>query len=277
MNNLKEIIKKSIPFELGKKLRGSYQKYLAFKYRGDNYYCPYCRNSFEKMLPDGFDLEVNKKYNIIGSGYRDNCTCPRCYSKDRDRLIYLYLESQTNVLTDANKILHIAPETWMKELFLRNKKIDYTYGVKGAKQMGYYYDRFTKELDITKLNMANELYDIVICNHVLEHIPNDQDAINEIYRVLKPGGWAILQVPISSTLETTYEDPTIKSEKDRAQHFGQFDHVRIYGKDYFKRLEMAGFKASRLNPVKDKWEIKDLAKYAINPQEDLFIAHKNNN
>lgn len=274
MSNLKEFIKKNIPFGLGKKLRGSYQKYLAFKYRGDKYYCPYCQYSFKKMLPDGFDLEVNKTYQIIGSGYRDNCTCPRCYSKDRDRLIYLYLDTQTKALTHANKILHIAPETWLKELFLRNKKNDYTYGVKGAKQMGYYYDRLTKELDITKLNMEDNTFDIVICNHVLEHIPNDQDAINEIYRVLKPGGWALLQVPISATLEKTYEDFTINTNKEREKHFGQFDHVRIYGRDYFTRLELAGFKVDEANPISGKWGIKGLEKYAINPQEDLFIAHK---
>ena len=271
---IRKLSKKIIPFWLGKKLRGTYQKILGFYYKGDKYYCPYCEHSFTKMLPDGFKLDVIEEKKIIGSGYRENCTCPRCFSKDRDRLIYLYLKNKTDIFIAHHKVLHIAPEAWLKELFLRNPDIDYTSGVKKVTKMGYYYDRMIRELDITNLEMKDNLYDVVICNHVLEHIIDDELAISEIYRVLKPGGWAILQVPISAILEKTYEDNSILSKRSREKHFGQFDHVRIYGQDYPKRLEKAGFKVERANPINDSWYIENISKYALNTDEDLFIAHK---
>jgi predicted SAM-dependent methyltransferase len=108
---------------------------------------------------------------------------------------------------------------------------------------------------------------------VLEHIPNDYDAIGEIHRILKPGGWAILQVPVSRVLETTYEDPSITEPDRREEAFGQFDHVRIYGQDYRTRLEKAGFMVKTYNPTKEKWKT-NLNQYAINPLEDLYVAYK---
>ena len=274
MSLIRKLSKKVVPFWLGKKLRGAYQKYLGFKYKGDKYYCPYCEHSFKKMLPDGFKLDVIEEKQIIGSGYRDNCTCPRCFSKDRDRLIYLYINNETEILSQPTKLLHIAPEAWLKELFIRTPHLEYTCGVKGASKMTYYYDRMTRELDITNLEMRDHLYDVIICNHVLEHISDDAQAISEIYRVLKPGGWAILQVPYSALLHETYEDPSIISKHGREKHFGQFDHVRIYGLDYLQRLEKAGFKAEQYNPKNSEIKIENLEKYALNELEELFVVRK---
>ncbi|NPD86273.1 class I SAM-dependent methyltransferase [Lentimicrobium sp. L6] len=274
MGFLRRVSKKVIPFWMGQKLRGAYQKSLGLYYRGNQFYCPFCGYSFSKMLEDGFDLPVIIEKEIIGSGRRENCTCPRCFSKDRDRLIYLYLENKTQVFFEPNKILHIAPEAWLKEMFRKLPNIDYTCGVKEVEGMGYYYDRMTRELDITNLEMKDNLYDIVICNHVLEHIYDDDIAMSEIYRVLKPGGWAILQVPISPIIEESIEDQDVISKKGREKHFGQFDHVRIYGQDYFKRLQKVGFETQRLHPVKDNWNIANLKKYALNNKEELFIATK---
>lgn len=267
-------IKRLIPFWLGKKIRGTYQKVLGIIYKGKNYHCPYCHHTFKKMLPDGEQLNVISKYQIIGGGYRENCTCPRCYSKDRDRLIHLYLEKRTSVFTIPHRVLHIAPEAWLKELFQSLKHIHYTNGVKDAESMGYYYDRRTRDLDITDLEMKDNFYDIVVCNHVMEHIPNDIKAMKEIFRVLKPGGWAILQVPYSPVLEKTFEDDSIVAPDQRAEFFGQFDHVRIYGKDYIQRLELAGYKVELFNPKNEIWGQEYITKYALNPKEDLFIAHK---
>lgn len=274
MGFLRRVSKKVIPFWMGQKIRGAYQKSLGLYYRGNQYYCPYCGYSFSKMLEDGFDIPVLIEKEIIGSGRRENCTCPRCFSKDRDRLIYLYLENKTDVFFEPKKILHIAPEAWLKEMFKKLPNIDYTSGVKEAEGMGYYYDRMTRELDITNLEMKDNLYDIVICNHVLEHIQDDKLAMSEIFRVLKPGGWAILQVPISPILEESIEDQDVISKKGRERHFGQFDHVRIYGQDYFKRLEEVGFETQKLHPVKGSWNIANLKKYALNDKEELFIATK---
>lgn len=267
-------IKRLIPFWLGKKIRGTYQKFLGFLYKGKNYYCPYCQHSFSKMMADGEHLDVISKYQIIGSGYRENCTCPRCYSKDRDRLIHLYLEKKTRIFTDAHRVLHIAPEAWLKELFQSLPHIHYTNGVKDGENMAYYYDRMTRYLDITDLEMKDDFYDTIVCNHVLEHIPDDITAMKEIFRVLKPGGWAILQVPYSAILDQTYEDSSIVSPADREKYFGQFDHVRIYGNDYVQRLHSSGFMVEQFNPVNEIWGKEYVSKYALNPKENLFIAHK---
>ena len=104
--------------------------------------------------------------------------------------------------------------------------------------------------DIQNLPFKDNLFDIVICSHVLEHIPNDQKGMMEIFRVLKKDGWAILQVPLNEDLEVTYEDPSITSPLERLKHFGQEDHVRIYGRDYYKRLEQAGFDVKKDNFAK---------------------------
>jgi SAM-dependent methyltransferase len=275
MGYIRRISKKIIPFWLGQKMRGAYQKVLGQVYKGKDYYCPFCKHSFSKMLPDGFDLPVIKEKQIIGSGRRENCTCPRCFSKDRDRLIYLYLENKTDIFEGhPYKLLHIAPEAWMKELFQSLPHIDYTNGVKEIASMGYYYDRMTREIDITNIEMKDNLYDIIICNHVLEHVTDDIQAMKELFRVLKPGGWAILQVPFSPILEKSYEDYDIISKEGREKYFGQFDHVRIYGQDYFNRLESVGFKVEKHHPLKDKWNIPNIEKYALNNKEELIIAKK---
>jgi ubiquinone/menaquinone biosynthesis C-methylase UbiE len=118
-------------------------------------------------------------------------------------------------------------------------------------------------------------FDVVICNHVLEHIDDDAKAISEIYRVTIVGGLAILQVPISNQLEVTYEDAAIKGKKQREKHFGQFDHVRIYGKDYKSRLENAGFMVQTYSPLEEKSNKATLNKFALNTDEKLYVAHKN--
>ncbi len=274
MNTWKQNTKRLIPFWLGKKLRGTYQKFLGVVYIGNTYYCPYCQHSFRKMLADGEKLSVIDKYQIIGSGFRENCTCPRCYAKDRDRLIYLYLKKNAAIFDQSLRLLHIAPEAWLKELFQALPNVHYTNGVKDAESMGYYYDRRTRDLDITDLEMKDNFYDVVICNHVLEHIIDDRKAMQEIFRVLKPGGWAILQIPYSGVLENTFEDESILSPTERKMAFGQFDHVRIYGKDYSDRLTKAGFRVERYNPKNESLEPDSLLKYALNKDEDLFIAHK---
>jgi len=263
--------KKLIPYWLGEKLRGGWQKYLSLKYKGTDYHCPYCGNSFKKFLPGGFDLPILKEKLIIGGGYRDNLLCPRCFSVDRDRLIYLYLKERTNIFSAPLKILHIAPEGCIRSLLMSLPNIEYDSGVKYYE--GYYYDRKVKLLDVTDLPFEPESFDVVICNHVLEHIHDDKKALEEIHRILKPNGWAILQVPISEKLEKTEYDPSISSSEEREKIYGQHDHVRIYGQDYPKVLERNGFKVVQFSPF-DHSRHEDLKKHALNPKEILFVAYK---
>jgi len=264
-------VKKFIPFWLAKKLRGAYQKASALILRGDAYYCPYCRNSFRKFRPGGIDLPVIYEKQVIGAGYRLNNVCPRCYSLDRDRLVYLFLDQKTNIFSAPMKVLHVAPESCLRSILSQLPNITYDVGMKYRE--GFYYDRITNIIDITDLKFEDEIFDVIICNHVLEHVKDDLKAIGEFYRILKPGGWAILQVPISKISDTTFEDNSVVTPEQREKVFGQYDHVRIYGQDYPRRLENRGFTVKRHNPYKDQWPV-ELDKYAINPEEDLFIAYK---
>ncbi|MCF8302751.1 MAG: methyltransferase domain-containing protein [Bacteroidales bacterium] len=246
---------------------------MGFYYRGNNVYCPYCGQSFKRMLPGGMEYKVIEERDIVGGGYRDNIVCPRCYSTDRDRLIYLYLNHKTSVFSQPIKLLHIAPEGPVRALLRKYNNIEYYTGDKFTEGYNdYYYDRDIIQMDITDIQYEDESFDAIICNHVLEHILNDRLAMSEIYRVMKPGGWAVLQVPIARSLEKGLEIET-KSNKEREDLFGQFDHVRLYGLDYPKRLEQAGFKVNILNPAREQWPF-DLKKYAINEEENLYVAQK---
>jgi len=269
---MKSSLKKIIPFKMGQKLRGLWQKTQSFFLKGSNYYCPYCNNNYRKFLKGGFDLPVLKEKQIIGSGRRDNCVCPRCYSTDRDRLLYLFLKHKTNIFKEKTKVLHIAPSGSLKALLSSKNNIEYYEGIKHHD--GFYYSKETQILDITDIPYKNEDFDVVICNHVLEHVIDDKKAMAEIYRVLKPGGWSILQVPISKILKKTFEDNTITNPKEREKYFGQFDHVRIYGQDYPDRLSEVGLNVEIIDIFAEKIEGIDITKLALNPEEKIFIGNK---
>ncbi len=270
---MRTLVKKIVPFSVGVKIRGGIQKFLGYYYRGDKYECPFCGEQFRQMLDGGIDLPANKEKQIVGSGRRKNIVCPRCYSTDRDRLICFFLKNETQVFTQPCRVLHIAPEGSISHLLKQQNNVSYVSGDKFEKgYRGYYYDRMTKQLDVTNLPFESNSFDGVICNHVLEHVPDDRAAIREIYRVLKKGGWAILQVPVSLTLDFTYE-PTTYSPEERSKLFGQYDHLRIYGQDYPKRLEETGFRVEIHNPQRHRWEL-DIQRYAINPKEDVYFAIK---
>ncbi|MCK9224721.1 MAG: class I SAM-dependent methyltransferase [Candidatus Muirbacterium halophilum] len=201
---------------------------------GKNYFCPFCNKTSRKMLPTGVKSEFFKKYNVIGGGYRENALCPHCGSFDRERLLYLFLKENTSIFTDKNSVLHMAPEKRLTEILKQNRQIEY-----------YTCDLYSQDvmynMDITDLKFEDNKFDIIICNHVLEHIDNDIKAMKELYRVLKKDGKAILQVPLALNIQNTYEDRSVIDEDERENKFGQKDHVRIYGMDYMDRLRSVGF------------------------------------
>ncbi len=265
-------IKKYIPPVAGRLLKSSYLTLRGLYYRGNHYTCPICGHSFRKMLPGGFDLPVIKEKHIVGAGRRDNDICPFCQSTDRDRLIYLYLKYELGFFEHPYSLLHIAPEPALYQVFNKAKNIDYHPATKYAE--GFYYSSKVKTADLLDLHFEEFSFDWVMCNHVLEHIPDDRRALHEIFRVLKPGGKALLQVPYSLQLEKTFEDSSITSEADRKKYFGQFDHVRIYGRDYTDRLAKAGFIVHQINQKKHFKNIKIPDKFAVNPEELLFVCEK---
>ncbi|MBN2638073.1 MAG: methyltransferase domain-containing protein [Bacteroidales bacterium] len=266
INRLKNIT----PPVIGNLIKKTWLRLRGLYYTGDKFECPVCEHKFRTFLPGGFDLPVILEKQIIGGGYRKNDICPLCQSTDRDRLIYVFLKNKTNLLITQNMLLHVAPEPTLYKRFKRNKNIQYFPVTKY--QEGLYYENKLPSADLLDLSFEGETFDWVICNHVLEHIEDDAKAMSEIYRVLKPGGKALLQVPISFILDKTYENPEITTKEGREVHFGQFDHVRIYGNDYVQRLATAGFLVEVIEQEKELSTIQNLKKFALNPKEKLFLC-----
>ncbi len=269
---MKRLITKILPENISRLIKKIYLSIRGLYYYGYSYHCQICDHHFRAMLPGGFDLDVIRQKEIIGAGRRNNNICPYCQSTDRDRLVYRYLSQETDILTKKMRILHVSPEPALYNNLKNRSNIVYVTGTKYSE--GIYYHKYIKSIDLLALPFADGEFDIVICNHVLEHIEDDAKAISEIYRVLIDGGLAILQVPISNLLEVTYEDSSVTSKKGREKHFGQFDHLRIYGKDYSNRLENAGFKVQKYSPFSDEYYEKVLMQFALNKKEKLFVAHK---
>jgi SAM-dependent methyltransferase len=241
-------------------------------YFGNRYECPVCKNHFRKLIPGGFNVEIIRELEIIGAGYRLNNVCPYCLSTDRDRLVYLYLDKVAYLFNKKSELLHIGPEPSLYRIFKKNSNLGYTYATKYEE--GTYYPKDIAFFDLLSVPYADNRFDVIVCNHVLEHIEDDTQAIRELFRVLKPGGYAILQVPVSYKIEKTIEDFSIVDPKERHETYGQFDHVRIYGPDYQKRLKKAGFEVEITSPFRQDWKIGNLTKYALNQKEHLFVAHK---
>jgi SAM-dependent methyltransferase len=264
-------LKKIIPRHFGYYLR-QWRLYMrGLANRGNAYYCPLCNQSYRKMFDGGFDLPVIKKMQIIGAGRRKSVICPGCNSTDRDRLLYLYINQHIEAAKTL-RILHIAPEPALAPYLQKLAPENYVAGVKYHE--GFYYSKNIKLFDIKDIPYDNDSFDLILCNHVMEHIDNDSKAMQELSRVLAPGGKAILQVPWSPLLEKTIEDPSITNTAKREELFGQFDHVRLYGKDYPERLRNAGFKVHIIDPKILTNENIQAKYFAINLNEVIFVGEK---
>ncbi|MBC8297813.1 MAG: class I SAM-dependent methyltransferase [Pelagibacterales bacterium] len=227
---------------------------LKIVYSGNKYIDPIDGRGYSKFLSYGYGK------------LRKNALSPGTLSLERHRLLWLYLNNSTNLLNSKLKVLHIAPEQIFYRKFKKNIYWDYTtFDLKSplADVKG----------DITNMSFNNDTFDLIICNHVLEHIIDDNSAMSEIYRVLKKDGIGILQVPIDKSLEKTYEDKTLVSKKQRAKHFGQYDHVRIYAMDYKDRLENNGFIVNLLDYTNEIQEDL-LSKYGLIKGELIPIVKK---
>ncbi|MCK5824448.1 MAG: methyltransferase domain-containing protein [Ichthyobacteriaceae bacterium] len=224
-------------------------------YKGSKFEDPIDGNKYRKLLPYGY-----------GDSQRENALAPGSLSLERHRLLWLYLKNETNFFTENKKMLHIAPEQCFVDTFRKLKNIDYTTADIESPLADVL-------MDVQKIPFEENTFDVIFCNHVLEHVDDDDKAMKELYRVLKPGGLGIFQVPQNVDLEKTYEDSSITSPEDRTKHFGQYDHLRIYGMDYFSKLKNAGFK---VNPITyaNKFTPEKVKSYALVVNEILPICSK---
>lgn len=235
-----------------------WSKFLAplvdILFRGNDFTDPINGKSYRKFLPYGYVKQ------------RDNALSPGTLSLERHRLLWLYLNNETNFFSKTLKVLHIAPEQCFYNLFKNLKNINYTTfdlnsplaDIKG---------------DICNLPFKENSFDFILCNHVLEHINDDKKAMKELYRVLNKNGTAILQVPINQKSSKTFEDSSIVDKKERIEKFGQYDHIRLYGLDYFKKLESFGFKVDPLKYSKEFTE-SEIIKYGLIKDEIIPVCKK---
>ncbi|WP_047247677.1 class I SAM-dependent methyltransferase [Maribacter thermophilus] len=243
-----------IPRPLLIKLSYLIRPLLSFYYRGSTYEDPIDGKKFRSFLPYGYEKP------------RENVLSPSTLSLERHRLLWLYLKNETDFFKNRYKVLHFAPEQAFYKRFRQLSNLDYTTTDLNSPLADV-------KADICDLPFQDNAFDIILCNHVLEHIPNDTKAMEELHRVLKPGGWGIFQIPQDLKRETTFEDDSITDKKERAKIFGQYDHVRIYGKDYFDKLRSIGFIVEEVDYT-TKMSTEDVDRYRLAKGEIIPVVRK---
>ena len=229
---------------------------IALSLKGDKFTDPIDGKSFRKFLPYGYAKQ------------RENALSPSTLSLERHRLMWLFLRDETDFFTSAEKLktLHIAPEQCFLDIFRKQKNIEYTTSDIESPIADV-------KADICDLPFKDNEFDVVFCNHVLEHITDDTKAMQELFRVLKKGGFGIFQIPQDLSRSVTFEDDSITDQKERAKIFGQYDHVRVYGRDYFNKLRFIGFRVDEIDYTK-KIAPKKLERFCLMKNEILPVCYK---
>lgn len=217
-------ILRTIPRPILIKLSLLFSKIAPYLYYGNTYEDPISGKTYRKFLPYGYS----------GRAKRKNVLCPGSLSLERHRLLWLYLKQKTDFFTKPHKMLHIAPEQCFYKLFKAQKNLDYLTGDYNSPIADIHFD-------LHKAPFEDNSFDVIFCNHVLEHVEDAHQCMKELYRVMKPGGWGVFQVPLDTTGAKTLEDKSIVTEEDREKHYWQKDHVRLFGLDYKDKLAAVGF------------------------------------
>jgi len=265
MSLIKDLLRPLIPGVIKKKIRVFYQERNRAnemaQYKGDNVYCTVCKSSF-------------KVFATAGLTKRENARCVNCGSLERHRLLSKYLFEELNILNKGKiRMLHFAPERFFFDVFSNHDNVEYypcdlfpeSYAFEGKSKV--------LKVDITKIPFEDNFFDVILCNHVLEHIPNDRLAMEELYRVMKNNGWGIFQVPLDYSRAVTYEDFSITTPNARQKAFGQNDHVRWYGRDYTNRLMQVGFNVTSDNYVQ-RFSKEEAWKFGFETDELIYLCRK---
>lgn len=250
--------------------------------QGCDVYCVVCGHSFSAFAPFYAWFEKEGDRGAEPGELPLECRtldtvarCPSCGSMERQRLLWKYLTDKTQIFNGFPlRLLEIAPDSAIYDAFSAMAHLDYypcdLYPERDK------YARFEGSIlkeDVTALSFADDFFDVILCNHVLEHIPDEGKALGELYRVLKPGGWGIFQVPLDYRLAETYEDATIDTPLGREKAFGQRDHVRQYGRDFPERIARAGFRVEADTFVKT-FTPEEIHYFGFDQEEILYRCYK---
>ncbi len=227
---------------------------LGLFLKGKRYEDPIDGKTFRTFLPYGYEKP------------RENVLSPSTFSLERHRLLWVYLKRETDFFKTRHKVLHFAPEQAFYKRFRKQGNLEYT-------TTDLLSPLADVKADICNLPFKDQSFDIILCNHVLEHIPDDTKAMEELYRVLKKGGWGIFQVPQDLKREQTFQDDAITDKKERARIFGQYDHVRIYGRDYFDKLRSIGFTVEEVDYTA-ALEPEEIDRFRLAPGEIIPLVSR---
>ncbi len=229
---------------------------MGLLYHGRGVQCPVCGGSYRKFLP----------YGYVES--RPNALCPKCLSLERHRLLWLYLQRETTLLTERKELLHIAPEVCLmkrlKRVYASSPKSYITADLESPIAQIHF--------DVQDIPLEDNSQQVIICNHIMEHVEDDIKAMSELHRIMRPGGWGVILSPIDLGREATFEDDSITDEKERTRIFGQYDHRRVYGRDYSERLASVGFRVEDID-YKQNFTLEEQKLYAL-CEDHLYIVHK---
>lgn len=256
MKRLIRFILNAIPRPILQRMAGWAVPLLGLLYVGRGRECPVCGTKRRKFLPYGYVTS------------RDNALCPNCLSLERHRLLWLWLQRESDLFDRRPRLLHVAPEVCL----MRHLRKAYK---------GHEEDYVTADLespladlhfDIQHIPLADESFDVVFCNHIMEHVENDLQAMREIHRVMRRGGWGVILSPVELERKKTFEDDSITDEAERTRIFGQYDHRRVYGCDYADRLREVGFEVEDLDYAA-MLTAEERERYAL-PKDHLYIVRK---
>ena len=239
-------------------------------FHGDTLTCPLCEHHFSRFLSGGSHSPEMARLGAIGIGRRKNVHGPFCSSNDRARLLLLYLKTTECFSGKPLKVLEIAPDRPLTKMLLGIPTLEYVCGSLFPED---YADLHALKVDVAAIPFEDNSFDVILCNHVLQQVPNDRLAMRELARVLRPTGWGIVQSPTANGIQDTFEDSTIVDERERRQRFGSINHLRLYGRDYARRLTEEGLVATPSHPIRDGWCV-NAASYGVNPNEEVFVVRK---